>query len=222
MILKFHSDASYLTEPQARSRQGGWFYLGNDPSKPEVPNGPILADTGVIKMVLSSAAESEIGALFANSKKAVLLRHALQEMGHPQQPTPAMVDNTTAAGMATDSIKQQRSRAIDMRFFWLKDRDAQRQFNYYWRPGKINKADYFTKHHPPSHHRAMRPHYLHSPELCALAAALLPTMVHCGGVLNPSLPGCKTRSPGCSNPAHHSRQAAEQARRILRTDATRT
>ncbi len=44
---------------------------------------------------------------------------------------------------------------MDMHFEWLLDREQQGQFKIYWRPGKTNSADYFTKHHPPSHHRNM-------------------------------------------------------------------
>ena len=47
-----------------------------------------------------------------------------------------------------------------MRFYWLKDRQEQQQFDIYWAPGQVNLADYFTKHHPPTHHRALRPIYL--------------------------------------------------------------
>ena len=42
----------------------------------------------------------------------------------------------------------------------MKDRIHQRQFNLKWAPGKFNLADYFTKHHPPWHHRKMRIKYL--------------------------------------------------------------
>ena len=48
-----------------------------------------------------------------------------------------------------------------MRFYWLKDRQQQKQFSIYWENGKNNFADYFTKHHSPSHHKAVRPIYLH-------------------------------------------------------------
>ena len=30
----------------------------------------------------------------------------------------------------------------------------------YWAKGADNNADYFTKHHPPSHHLAIRPKYV--------------------------------------------------------------
>ena len=50
---------------------------------------------------------------------------------------------------------------MDMHFEWLLDREQQGQFKIYWRPGKImNLADYFTKHHPPAHHRNVRDIFL--------------------------------------------------------------
>jgi hypothetical protein len=61
MLLKIHADSSYLNEPEARSRQGAHFYLGNNMlTKPEVFNGPILNTSDVEKNVMSSAAEAEI------------------------------------------------------------------------------------------------------------------------------------------------------------------
>ena len=39
-----------------------------------------------------------------------------------------------------------------MRFHWLRDRELQEQLRFYWRSGKLNYADYFTKHHPAAHH----------------------------------------------------------------------
>ncbi len=49
---------------------------------------------------------------------------------------------------------------MDMRFEWLKDREAKDQFRFYWRSGKTNLADYFTKHHPAAHHQNMRGEFL--------------------------------------------------------------
>ena len=49
---------------------------------------------------------------------------------------------------------------MDMRFEWLKDRQAKEQFRFYWRAGKTNLADYFTRHHPPAHHRNVRAEFL--------------------------------------------------------------
>ena len=37
----------------------------------------------------------------------------------------------------------------------------QGQFKIQWAPGITNKADYFTKHFPPTYHQEIRPTYLH-------------------------------------------------------------
>jgi hypothetical protein len=53
-------------------------------------------------------------------------------------------------------------KAMDMRFHWLRYRNAQGQFCYYWRPSTQNLADYFTKHHLTSHHKSVHPTILTS------------------------------------------------------------
>ena len=161
MILKLHSDSSYLNAVGARSRQGGHLYLGNK-SKPDILNGAVLNLAAIMKMVLSSAAEAEFGALFHNTKEATPLRTTLEELGHPQPPTPVLVDNSTAVGLANNTVTQRRSRAIDMRFYWVRDRVNQQQYHVYWAPAHHNLADYFTKHHTPSHHRKMRKYFVYT------------------------------------------------------------
>jgi hypothetical protein len=172
MILHVESDASYLSEPKATSRAAGYHYLSSrlpndqiapDPDDPSPPfNGPVNIFCQVLKEVVSSAAEAELAGLFHNGKEACPLRIALEEMGYPQPPTPIVTDNSTASGIANDTVKQKRSKAIDMRFYWIRDRVRQKQFIVYWRKGSRNRGDYFTKHHPTSHHVDMRPIYLHT------------------------------------------------------------
>ena len=43
----------------------------------------------------------------------------------------------------------------------MKDRVKQTDFFVYWKPGSQNMGDYFTKHHPPHHHREIRATYLY-------------------------------------------------------------
>ena len=50
-----------------------------------------------------------------------------------------------------------------MRFYWIQDRVKQKQFEVRWRPGKLNLADYPTKHHTGKHHQQVRPIYLYDP-----------------------------------------------------------
>ena len=159
MVLAVHSDASYLSEPKARSRAGGHFFMSNDTPNPP-NNGAVLNLAQIIKAVMTSAAEAELGALYINSREAVPQRILLEEMGHPQPKTPMQTDNTTALGVVNNNIQPRRTKAMDMRFHWLRDRAAQKQFRFYWRPGTSNFADYWTKHHCAAHHKTMRTEFL--------------------------------------------------------------
>ena len=107
MILKQYSDSSYNNEENARSSYGGYFFLGwNQPDNEQVRlNGALLAEVNVLKLVAASAAESELGALFKNMQRGVILRLTSQEMGHPQPPTDVWIDNTTTHGIANSTFK---------------------------------------------------------------------------------------------------------------------
>ena len=96
MVLAAHSDASYLSESNARSRAGGHFFMSSDSETPP-NNGAVMTISQIIKAgVLSSAAEAEVGALFINCREAVPARHVLKFLGHKQPPTPMQTDNTSA------------------------------------------------------------------------------------------------------------------------------
>ena len=76
-------------------------------------------------------------------------------MNHPQvaiKGTPMEIDNSTAHGITHESINQKRSKAIDMRYYWLRDQRRLQLFNYYWRKGELNLADYCSKHFPATSH----------------------------------------------------------------------
>jgi hypothetical protein len=205
MILHIHSDASYLSEPEAKSRVGGFFFLSSkdDPNKKPLMNGATHIVCNLLKIVTASAAEAETAGLFYNGQEAEPIRVALEEMGWPQPPTPITTDNQTACGIANDTVKQRRSKAIDMRFYWIRDRIKQGHFRVHWRPGDENWADYFTKHHPAKHHIEMRPIFYHEPTTetqPGLAAA-------CEGVLNE----CQTPARPANAPSSPVKPASTQA-----------
>jgi len=139
MILHIVSDASYLSASGARSRLGGYFFMSHalqtSPPTPDTPaptfNGPILVNSSIIPAVVSSAAEAELGALFYNAKDGAMLRATLEDMGYPQPATPIQADNECAVGLSNGTVKQKRSKAIDMRFYWVRDRVKQGQFVIY-------------------------------------------------------------------------------------------
>ena len=49
-------------------------------------------------------------------------------------------------------IQPKRVKAIDMRFNWLHNQEAQEQLELIQQQGKANYADYNAKHHSPTHH----------------------------------------------------------------------
>ena len=124
---------------------------------------------------MGSAAEAEIRDAYINGQEAVRIRTLLLKLGQPQPATPIQVDNSTSDGFANKTIKQKRSKAIDIRFYWIRDRTSQCQFLIYWQPGITNLGNYHTKHNSPAHHQLMRPAYLHTSEQlaqCAIAHIL--------------------------------------------------
>jgi hypothetical protein len=83
-------------------------------------------------------------------------------MGHLQTPTPIQTDTSTAHALLTNKILPKELRAMDMKFNWLCCHEAQDQYQFYWRPGTQHLVDYWTKHHPASHHKAFWPQILSS------------------------------------------------------------
>jgi hypothetical protein len=77
MVLAIHSDASYLSEPKARSRAGGHFFMSENDIDPN-DNGAVHTVAKIIKAVMSSAAEAELAGLFINAKTAVPIRTTLE------------------------------------------------------------------------------------------------------------------------------------------------
>eukprot|EP00957_Ditylum_brightwellii_P013467 1016454-Ditylum_brightwellii.AAC.1 len=70
------------------------------------------------------------------------------------------MDNSTAERIVNNCVKQSRTGAIDMRFYWMRDHVKQGHCLVMWKPGEDNLADYSTKHFPPSHQKKVRITYL--------------------------------------------------------------
>ena len=154
MQLKVESDASYLSVKDSRSRYAGHFYLQPLPNRynSTAQNGPIHKECAVLKNVVCLTAEADCGGDFHNSQKVVVIKRALEALGHCQQATDVKTDNST--------MRSKRSKTWDMRWKWLREKLQQRHFKIIWSKGTRNKADYFSKHYVPSHHRRVRSDYI--------------------------------------------------------------
>jgi hypothetical protein len=104
MVLAVHSNASYLSEPKARSQAGGHFFLSSNTTVPP-NNGAILNKAHIIKNVMSSATEAELAGLYIMVRKAISIRIILEELGHAQPPTPLQTDYAMADGVINSKVQ---------------------------------------------------------------------------------------------------------------------
>eukprot|EP00804_Cyclotella_cryptica_P022287 CCRYP_018106-RA/>CCRYP_018106-RA protein AED:0.35 eAED:0.38 QI:0/0/0/1/0/0/3/0/579 len=132
---------SYHTSDMILNVHSGASYLSSPPLQPK-PN---------------------FGALFLNAKEAKIMRLSLHELGHPQPPTPIHCDNSMAIGIVNNTVKRQKSRSMEMRYFWLLENHINKMFDFQYHPGLENLADYPSKAHPGGHHLTLRPLYVHMP-----------------------------------------------------------
>ena len=133
MILAAHTDAGFLNESKSHIREGShFFFLSNDP-KPKL-NGPVLTIAYIIKSVMVSSAEAEMAALYITAKNMILIRNTIVEIGWPQPKSPIETYNSTAVGFTNKTIINKATKSADMKLWWLRDRESQDQFRYYWAP----------------------------------------------------------------------------------------
>ena len=155
MVLCAHSDAGFHNESKERNRSGAHVFLPENDAMPRY-NGPVLTLAQIIKLVMSSASEAELGALFITAQEMVEMRQTLEEMKWPQPKFPIQTDNSAAAGVVNNTIVPRKLRTMDCRLHWLRCREAQGQFRYYRASGNLKWGYYINKYHPPLYHELKR------------------------------------------------------------------
>ena len=147
MQVQSHSDASYLSEPKARSRYAFVVWIGDPVPKHAnfyVP-GIIQYDTGVIRNVVTSVAEAEYTGLFLATMWVIKTRHLLEDLGYPQKCTTIFVDNKCAQGLANRACKDKNLKHIDMRLHFTRDKVDSNEIAVEYVPTQDNLADFGTK-----------------------------------------------------------------------------
>jgi hypothetical protein len=151
MVYTVFSDVSHNSVSKGRSRAGGLGYFGwtDDPQR---LNGAVFTMSTILDVVTSSAGEGEYGAAYMVARQTVWMRAITRALGHPQGPTTIYCDNTCAVGLSNDTLKTAKTKSIDLRFHWLRDRVRQQQFSVLWVASGDNIADFFTKALPVHEH----------------------------------------------------------------------
>ena len=147
MILSIYSDTSFNSRPQSKSVAGGYHYLSRT-DDPHFLNAAIVNVCSTIPVVCGAVSEAELAALYGNLQVAVEERAILASLGCPQPPTRVLCDNECAVGLSSDTVRKKKSKSIDHRFDWVRDRVRQLQFVVSYCPGPDNLADFFTKSLP--------------------------------------------------------------------------
>ena len=129
--------------------------------KPIQLNGTFYVNTTILRFVIASAVEVELVALVHNCQDGLVFQQTLADLGHPQPQTLVHCDNATAIGIANNPVKCQWLPPMEMRFFWVGDKEAQNIYEICWHPRQENLSDYQSKHHTGAHHRNVRSWYLH-------------------------------------------------------------
>ena len=162
MLLAVISDGSHLSQERAGSIAGGYHHLTNKEASQYEINAPIHALCSSIPTVCAAASETEYASLFLNAQQAYFERTCLAALGYHQPPTHLYADNSAAVGIANYTVKLKRSKAIDMRYHWIRDRVRQGVFDVSWSAGPDNIADYFTKLQPAKRQKMFEAIFTHT------------------------------------------------------------
>ena len=141
MVLCTHPDAGFHNESKGRSRAGAHIFLSENDAMTQW-NGPVLTLAKIIKFVMSSASEAELGAMFITAQETVATRQTFQETKWPQPKSPLQTDKSAAAGVVNNNIVPRKLKTMDRRLHWLRCREPQGQFRYYWASGNLNWGYY--------------------------------------------------------------------------------
>ena len=144
MIITADSDASYNSEAKSRSRTGGYIYFGRKEDDQWV-NGPVAVLSAIQRLVATSACEAEYVALFETGKSVEAMRNIADALGLEQETTTINCDNQAATAIANDTAREKRTRHMNMRLHWVKDKVYRHVLEVRWRPGSTNLADFVTK-----------------------------------------------------------------------------
>ena len=141
--------------PRAKSRVVGYYYMSDNKNSmadklEPTENAPIHIECVLLKHIVSSAAEAETGALFHNTKMAIFIVKMLEALGHTRETVKIKSNNTTTEVFSNSTLKGKLTTTWDMRWWWLQDNTKSNQLIIYWDKCTNNKANYPTKHFPPS------------------------------------------------------------------------
>jgi hypothetical protein len=120
----------------------------------------------ITPVVVASAGEAELAvshaALFTSMKMLTTLRAMLTNLGHPQPRAPVLCYNGFVKGLCESSVRPKKSKSMDVRFNWFRQRVSNGSFTVPFIPSLANCAGLFTKSLSVMRHLEMSPLFVAS------------------------------------------------------------
>ena len=143
-----YADASFAVHGDQKSHSGVHISLGR---------GPIYMKSTKQRLVSKSTTEAELIALSDCATQAIWTRSFLIEQGHDVGPAVIYQDNKSTIGLAEKGTHcSDRTRHINIRFFWTKDRIDAEEIKIQYLPTRDMIADLLTKPLQGALFRALR------------------------------------------------------------------
>ncbi|MCO5573965.1 hypothetical protein L7F22_027743 [Adiantum nelumboides] len=137
--LHGYSDSDYATDlVDRKSISGNAFFLGT---------GAISWSSKKQNTISLSSTDAEYKALTTSACESIWLQRCLQELGFyaSGQPTPILCDNTSAEALAKNPVMHQRTKHIEVREHFIKEKVQSGNISLHHCNTKENIADIFTK-----------------------------------------------------------------------------
>ena len=137
-VLKTWVDASYGVHPDMKSHTGGVVSLGR---------GVIMSKSSKQKLNTKSSTEAELVGASDYLPSTIWAKMFLEEQGYKLRENAFYQDNQSAMKLETNGRAScgQKSRHIDIRYFFMKDRVKNENIKIVYCPTEQMLADFFTK-----------------------------------------------------------------------------
>ena len=119
MVLCAHSDTGFNNKSKGHRKEGDQIFLSKNYAMHQW-NGSVLTISQIIKSVMSSASEAELGALFITAQEMAAMQNTLEEMKWPQPKSPIQTENSDAAGVVNNTIVNRKLKTMDHRLHWIR------------------------------------------------------------------------------------------------------
>jgi hypothetical protein len=141
-------DADYAGDLENRRSTSGAVFILN--------NGPISWHSRRQTCVALSTTESEFIAASDGTKEAIWLRRLYTELGGADLTVPLRCDNQGAIALILNPIFHQRTKHMDVRFFFVRDAQQEGKIDVVYIETELQLADILTKALPTPRFKMLR------------------------------------------------------------------